>query len=92
MSVVVRTEVVVVMLGDPSVMPEIVMVNRWGLRATEVRVKPEAVNVGAEKAASGDWPVIERALPVGNKVDEMMTWLLARSCVCVVKEMVTVLL
>ncbi len=91
-SVVVETVVVVVMLGDPRLTPEIVTVNRVGFCATEVRVNPNDANVGDEKTASGDCPTIVRALPVGNKLDEIKTWLLARSCVCVVNEMITVLL
>ena len=88
----VNTVVVVVALGAPNVTPATVTMKL-------VAVVAEAVNcttpldgcVGAEKMPSGDCPVIESEPGTPNKSETTVAMLPWRSCVWVLKEIVTVL-
>jgi len=91
-SVLVNTVVVVVPLGAPKVTPATVMMKLVAVVAEAVNCTlPLGSCVGAVKMPSGDCPVIESEPETPNKLELTMAMLSERSCVWVVKEIVTVL-
>jgi hypothetical protein len=89
--VLVYTVVVVAALGGPKVTPAIVRMKLVAVVAAAVSCTSRACGCVTVKMPSGDCPVIESEPGTPNKSETTVAMLPWRSCVWVLKEIVTVL-